>query len=142
MTTAMQKTLAAEIDFMDDYLAFPGEELHLMETLEDARIQIEGMSADIGEDLPAVLKDPETMLLVFNHCVQQYNLREKQRIQEEDDANAARYPDSLRFRNAYENGSSAFFDLDMVSADLFNAHYDAVHLEIILAALKAACQNQ
>lgn len=70
MTDSLKKDLSEEISFMQNWLAYPDDELVPMETLEDARIQIEGMVNDYdGPDFPETLKIPEIMLLVFNYCV-------------------------------------------------------------------------
>lgn len=70
MTDSLKKDLSEEISFMQNWLAYPDDELVPMETLEDARIQIEGMVNDYdGPDFPEALKIPEIMLLVFNYCV-------------------------------------------------------------------------
>ena len=52
-----------------------------------------------------------------------------------DEEIAARYPNDLRFRKAYKDGSSAFFDPDQLSHDLQRTGYDEVHREIIAKAL-------
>lgn len=136
MTTTMINILTKEIAAIEDWLQFDdGEELTTFESLEEAKVQIEGMQNDF-EEFPETLSDPEIMLICWNYVVDQKKaLLEKKRIEQQDDQIAAQNPDCLRFRKAYDDGSSAFFDPDQLSHDLQRTGYDAIHRAIIAKAL-------
>lgn len=141
--TTMKSFFPNEVAFMEDHLAFAdSSSLELLNSLDEAQVQIDGMVADYGTDLPEMLKQPEIMLAVFNQVAREEIERSKQmKIQEQDDQIAAMNPDCIRFRKAYEDGSSAFFDPDQLTHDLIRTGYDEVHREIIAKALIAYHKN-
>lgn len=72
MTDIMKNALAAEISLIDSWIAYEdADELEYMRTLDDAQLQIDGMveCMDPDDPLPESLKDPATMMLVWNYCV-------------------------------------------------------------------------
>lgn len=139
MTTTMKNALAAEIDFINGILAYEStDSLELIQSLDEAKVQVEGYMSDYNEDLPEGLTDPETMMLVWNYCVtEEKKAYQAMKVQQYDDQFAAEHPDSIRFRKQYEDGSSCFFDPDALSRDLMRTGYDATHREIIAKALTA-----
>ena len=73
MTDAMKAALAAEIDKVEAWLAYEdADELKYMYTTDDAQIQIDGMLECMDPDdlFPEGLRDPATMLIVWNYCVE------------------------------------------------------------------------
>ena len=148
MTTAMMKALEAEIDFMSNWLSYSDTDgLEEITSLEEAQVEIDGILGDYdGDDFPEGLKDPATMMIVFNHCFEQeFEKAEQRRQQEEDDRIAATHPDWIRIRNRYNYGRSAFFDPVQIEWELSSKlHYDDVHRAIFLEALshyQEACKN-
>lgn len=76
LTGLMRKDLSAEIDFMSNWLAYPDDDLVPMTDLSEAEAQIDGMLHDYdGNDFPDKLRNPIIMMLVFNHCVDDYYKR-------------------------------------------------------------------
>ena len=142
MTTTMKNALVKEIAAIEDWLQFDnGEELTAFSSLDEAKVQIEGMK-DGMEDFPAALCDPEVMLMCWNYVVEQKKaMLEKARIEKQDDEIAKMNPDCLRFRKTYEDGSSAFIDPEQLYRDLLKTGYDAEHRIIILDALMAYHRN-
>lgn len=94
---------------------------------------------NIPEDMTA-----EILSYIWNECIENDKEAKAAGIAAMDEEIAARYPNDLRFRKAYEDGSSAFFDPDQLSMDLQRTGYDEVHREIIAKALMAyqkSCQD-
>lgn len=139
MTTKMHDALINEIAFIFDVLEHEDiRSLELINTIDEAKAQVEGYMGDYNEDLPEGLTDPETMMMVWNYCIEKLRKEaEDRRIQEEDDRFAQLLPNTIRFRKAFEDGSSCFFDPDQLSYDLMRTGYDEIHREIIAKALTA-----
>ena len=73
MTYAMKAALSAEIDKIEAWLAYEdADELEYMRTTDDAQIQIDGMleCMDPDDPFPEGLRDPATMMIVWNYCVE------------------------------------------------------------------------
>ena len=73
MTDAMKDALSAEIDKIEAWLAYEDvDELEYMRTTDDAQIQIDGMleCMDPDDPFPEGLRDPATMMIVWNYCVE------------------------------------------------------------------------
>lgn len=87
---------------------------------------------DIPEDMTA-----EILAYYWNDCLENEESRKAAEIEAKDDQFEAMHPGMLRFRKAYEDGSSCFFDPDQLSSDLQRTRYDEVHREIIAKALIA-----
>ena len=140
MTTKMHDMLIDEIAFIFDCLEYEDiSNLETIDTIEEAKAQTEEYDRCFCGDIPEGLNDPEIMMMVWNYCL---NEKKKADVIKLDDEIAAEHPDHLRFRDAYDDGSSAFFDLEMFEDDLIRRGYDKNHRNIVLAALKAACTNQ
>lgn len=139
MTTKLHDALINEIAFVFDVLEHEDiESLYTIDTLSEAADQSEGYASAWGDELPEGLTDPETMMMVWNYCIEELRkAAEQKKIQQQDDQIAAMNPDCLRFRNAYEDGSSAFFDPDQLIHDLQRTGYDEIHREIIAKAMMA-----
>lgn len=85
MTEKMKAALAEEIEVISQWLEYAEEnDLVPFDTLEDAKIQIDGMNEDRDPDDPLIggLNDPATMLIVWNYCVAEEKAR-LERIREE-----------------------------------------------------------
>lgn len=92
---------------------------------------------EIPEDMSA-----EILAYYWNDTLENMKADKAAEIKAKDDQIAAMHPEYLRFRNAYEDGSSAFFDPDQLTHDLIRTGYDEAHREIIAKALTAyAKQN-
>ena len=139
MTTAIIEALREEIDFLHGILEYSDDqELVELETMDEARQQSIDYMNDYAPDLPGALMDPENMMMAWNAAVrQEKTLRHKRQLEKQDDEIARMNPDCLRFRAAYEDGTSAFFDPDQLTHDLIRTGYDEVHREIIAKALMA-----
>lgn len=104
MLESMKKALASEIDFINSVLAYEDpDELEVFHTIEDASEQAVSMVGDHGADFPETLANPETMLLVWNHCVEEIHRRasEKASAKKErfDHCDWAVYSESLENPN-------------------------------------------
>ena len=139
MTTAIIEALREEIDFLHSILEYSDDqELVELETMNEARQQSIDYMNDYAPDLPGALMDPENMMMAWNAAVREEKaIRRRRKIEQEDEENAKRFPDDLRFKAAYEDGSSCFFNPDQLSHDLCRVGYDEVHREIIAKALTA-----
>ena len=139
MTTTMIEALKEEIAFISSILEHSDEqELVELVTMDEAKQQAADYIYSYAPDIPGSLADPETMMMAWNAAVrEEKTIRRHRKIEQEDEENAKRFPDSLRFKAAYEDGSSCFFDPDQLSHDLCRVGYDEVHREIIAKALMA-----
>lgn len=77
----MQNSFPLELAFLSDHLAFADDcDLVLLDSLESAAVQVDGMSADYGDDLPAMLRQPDIMLDLFNQAVmEELKLRDRRK---------------------------------------------------------------
>ena len=77
----MQNSFPLELAFLSDHLAFADDcDLVLLDSIESAATQVDGMSADYGDDLPAMLRQPESMLALFNQAVmEELKLRDRRK---------------------------------------------------------------
>lgn len=85
MTEKMKVALDDEIDCVFSWLAYEdANELEYITTLSDAQEQINGMTEGLSEDdnFSKGLRDPATMLIVWNYCVAEEKER-LERIREE-----------------------------------------------------------
>lgn len=139
MTTAIIEALKEEIAFISSILEYSDEqELVELVTMDEAKQQAADYINSYAPDIPGSLADPETMMMAWNAAVrQEKTLRHKRQLEKQDDEIARMNPDCLRFRAAYEDGTSAFFDPDQLTHDLIRTGYDEVHWEIIAKALMA-----
>lgn len=142
MTTTMKNALAKEIDFINDLLAYENTvELEPLETIADAELQISGYEDSFGNDLPEGLKDPATMILVWNHCVAEEKAAyAKQQAEQKDAMIREAYPNWLEYSGEYEDPAlgSLWFDPDQVrSVMTIYGHYDEAHIKVMLDALRA-----
>ena len=87
---------------------------------------------EIPEDMTA-----EILAYYWNDFIETKEARKAAEIEAQDNLIAEQHPDCLRFRGAYEDGSSAFFDPDQLTHDLIRTGYDEIHREIIAKALMA-----
>jgi len=120
--------------FVESLMEYPSDELVPM-TVEEAEVNL-AEYRKCGIDIPEQMT-AEILSYIWNTMLQDVEEEKAAGIQAMDDETAARFPDYLRFRKSYEDGSSAFFDPDQLSADLMRAGYDEVHREIIAKALMA-----
>ena len=72
MTTKMENALREEIEFMENCLGYAEDFcLEPIRTLDDAQTEVHGFVESVSpEEMPEALKDPATMLLVFNYCAE------------------------------------------------------------------------
>lgn len=89
-----------------------------------------------GVEIPEDMT-PEILSYYWNDLLETSEARKAAEIEAKDDQFAAMHPDMLRFRKAYEDGSSCFFGPDQLSHDLQRTGYDEKHREIIAKALMA-----
>lgn len=89
-----------------------------------------------GVEIPEDMT-PEILAYYWNDALENEAAEKAAKIEAQDDQIAAMNPDYLRFRKAYEDGSSAFFDPDQLIHDLQRTGYDETHHEIIAKALTA-----
>lgn len=75
MTTELKNALKTEIEFINEWNAYPDSELEPITNIDDAMTQIEGM--ELADDFPEGLKNPETLMLVWNYCLDVDNARRK-----------------------------------------------------------------
>lgn len=90
MTDTMKTALAAEIDLIRNWLVYENaDELEPMITLADAQRQIDGMTEcmDPDDPLPESLKDPATMLTVWNYCIPEHKRWTEERREETERPN-------------------------------------------------------
>ena len=139
MTTTMIEALREEIDFISGIIEYSDDQdLVELKSIDDAKVQSTEFINDYAPDIPGSLADPEVMMMAWNAAVREEKaIRRHRKIEQEDEENAKRFPESLRFKAAYEDGSSCFFDPDQLSHDLCRVGYDEVHREIITKALTA-----
>ena len=118
--------------FVTEIMEHSSEELEPMTAKEALRTMMEWFKdgVEIPEDMT-----PEILSYYWNDFLETRAAREAAKIEAQDDQIAAMNPDCLRFRKAYEDGSSAFFDPDQLIHDLQRTGYDDVHREIIAKAL-------
>lgn len=141
MTNTMKNALAKEIDFINDCLAYENTaELQTLETIADAELQISGYEDSFGEDLPEGLKDPATMILVWNYCVAEEKAAyAKQEAERQDAMIREAHPDWLEYSGEYADPAlgSVWFDPEQVRSMMTWGHYDETHIRVMLDALKA-----
>jgi len=134
MTKAMEKLLKSEINFIRCWTEH-GDEIGPMESLEDAKTQIDGMVNDYnGDDFPEGLKDPETMLMCWNFVVMDIRI---QRAKKNDDEIRHFHPDWIEIKRPCSDPGlgSMWFGPDDLRDALRNARYDDAHIQMVLEAL-------
>ena len=122
--------------FVNDCIEHSGnpDELKPMTPKEALRTMMEWYKdgVEIPEDMSA-----EILAYYWNDALESMKAEKAAEIKARDDQIAAMHPECLRFKNAYEDGSSAFFDPDQLTNDLIRTGYDEAHREIIAKALVA-----
>lgn len=120
--------------FVAEIVEQSSEDLQPMTEKEALRNMMEWFrdGVEIPEDMT-----PEILAYYWNEELKELAAEKAAKIEAQDDQIATMNPDCLRFRKAYEDGSSAFFDPDQLTHDLIRTGYDETHREIIAKAMMA-----